>query len=57
LLQKWFPLQLKTKLPKSNLDDEDNDLEFFNLDLEMKSTTLEMPTQGASIDLDSMPNV
>ncbi len=30
LLQKWFPLELKTRLSESNLDDEDDDLEFFN---------------------------
>jgi len=47
LLQKWLPLELKTKLPESDLDNEDDDLELFDLDSKMKSTSSEMPTQGA----------
>jgi hypothetical protein len=50
-------LEPKTKLPKFNPDDENDDLEFFDSDLEMKSTSLETPTQGAPTNLDSMPNV
>jgi hypothetical protein len=32
LLQKWFPFKPEIRLSKSNLEDEDDDLEFFNLD-------------------------
>jgi hypothetical protein len=50
-------LELKTKPPKSDPNDEDNDLEFYDLDYEMNLTSLEVPTQGALIDLDSMLKV
>jgi hypothetical protein len=48
-------LEPKTRLQKSNLDDENDDLEFFDPNSEMKSATLEAPVQGALIDLDSLP--
>jgi hypothetical protein len=50
-------LEPKTKLLESDLEDEDNDLEFFNPNLEMKSTSLKEPTQGALIDLYFMLNI
>jgi hypothetical protein len=55
LLQKWFLLE--PRLPKFNFENEDNDLEFFDLYLEMKSSSLKVLAQGAPIDLDSMPKV
>jgi hypothetical protein len=54
LLQKWFPLEPKIKLVELDLDDGDDDLEFFDSDLEMTSASLKVHAQGAPIDLDSM---
>jgi hypothetical protein len=54
LPRKWFPLELEKRLPDSDSEDENDDLEFFNLDSEMKSTSLEVLVEGASIDLDSI---
>lgn len=50
-------MELETKLLEFDLDDEDDDLEFFKLDLEMKLASLKASTQGTPIDLDSMPNI
>jgi hypothetical protein len=36
------------------LKDENDDLEFVDVDLEMKSTSLEVLVEGTSIDLDSI---
>jgi hypothetical protein len=54
LPQKWFPLELEKRLPDSDSENENDDLEFFDLDSEMKSTSLEVLVEGASIDLDSI---
>jgi hypothetical protein len=56
LPRKWFPLELEKRLPDSDSEDENDDLEFFDLDSEMKSTSLEVLVEGASIDLDSIPD-
>jgi hypothetical protein len=56
LPRKWFPLELEERLPDSDSEDENDDLEFFDLDSEMKSTSLEVLVEGASIDLDSIPD-
>jgi hypothetical protein len=47
-------LESKTKLPKSDPNDEDDDLELFNPNSEMKLASLEALAQGTSIDMDSM---
>jgi hypothetical protein len=57
ILKKWFPLESKTKLPKSDPNDEDDDLVLFNSNSKMKSASLETLAQGTSIDMDSMPYV
>jgi len=56
LPRKWFPLELEKRLPDSDSEDENDDLEFFDLDSEMKSTSLELLVEGVSIDLDSIPD-
>jgi hypothetical protein len=48
-------LEPKTKLPKFDLDDENDDLDFFDLNFKMNSAMLEAPPQGTLIDLDSLP--
>ncbi len=48
---------IENQTTKIRPDDEDDDVVFFNLDLEMKLTSLEMHAQGTLINLDSMPDV
>jgi hypothetical protein len=57
LLRKWFPLESKIVSLESNLNDEDDDLKFFDLDSKMKLTSLKAFTQSTSIHLDSTPNM
>jgi hypothetical protein len=57
LLRKWFLLESKIVLLKSNLDDEDDDLKFFDPDSKMKLASLKAFAQSTSIHLDSTPNM
>ncbi len=57
LLQKWFPLESKIVLLESDPDDEDDNLKFFDPDLEMKSASSKVLAQGTPIHMDSMPNI
>jgi hypothetical protein len=57
LITKMVSFGIENQTTKIRPDDEDDDVVFFYLDLEIKPTSLEMHAQGTLIDLDSMPDV